>query len=70
MKKKNPLSTLFLRCGQIEWCKDQYYKDRRGLEEEEEMEVLLFEWTPWEYSQHYSSADYVKPLAERRVNAY
>ena len=27
--------------------KTKYYKDRRGLEQEE-VEALLFEWTPWD----------------------
>ncbi len=33
--EKNPRLTLFLRCGQIDWYKEQDYKDRRGLEQEE-----------------------------------
>ena len=43
----NPRSTLFLWCGQIDDVKTKYYNDRRGLEQEE-VEALLFEWTPWD----------------------
>ena len=49
MIEKNPHSTLFLRCGQFGLIdvKTKYYKDRRGLEQEE-VEALLFEWAPWD----------------------
>ena len=39
MKEKNPRSILFLRCGHID-LKTKYYKDRRGLEQEEEVVAL------------------------------
>ena len=44
--EKNPRSTLFLRCGQVD-VKTKYYKDRRGFEQEE-VEALLFMYTPWD----------------------
>ena len=42
-------STLFLRCGRLILInmKAKYYKDRRGLEQEEVV-ALLFELTPWD----------------------
>ena len=45
--EKNPRSTLFYVAVKLIDVKTKYYKDRRGLEQEE-VEVLLFEWTPWE----------------------
>ena len=47
MMEKNPRSTLFYVAVKLIDVKTKYNKDRRGLEQEE-VEVLLFEWTPWE----------------------
>ena len=45
--EKNPRSTLFYVAVELIDVKTKYYKDRRGLEQEE-VEILLFEWTPAE----------------------
>ena len=45
--EKNPRSTLFQVAVRLIDEKTKQYKDRRGLEQEE-VEDLLFEWTPVE----------------------